>query len=399
VAVLVLLVLGLCLPLTVESSESLDEPTVLADLIAEADNGNQELLASKFKAQQYNSRINLAKELEDSLLAFYYLGFPARILREADPPAAIEGQQQQRAVTETVRGRALFERSTFMVRSMAESWASWYQAVSEDLHLQIIRQIKEAFFRLYFQDRIIAVTEQSLAEFDTLLNTSRDRYAVGTLSQKEVLRIQTEKSLVSANLLELRQNRLALATNLNYLAGRAPSAPLLPVTEKNLTHAKLSELPKSAAELTAVMKLERPLLKGYRSRVEIYNIMRMMIPMYYDMILRKDGFLEVESGRREVRAEMTDFQNRVSAELVTECGELTKNLELARLYGNVLLPQARQIRAAAQADFEVGRSDLRAPLQALITLHRYQTEYYQALAGYQVSLARLEAASGVPLFK
>jgi len=126
--------------------------------------------------------------------------------------------------------------------------------------------------------------------------------------------------------------------------------------------------------------------------------MRLMIPMYYNMALRRDGLLEVESGMRATRAEMADFQNKVSAELVVEEGRLAKNRELAKLYGNVLLPQTRALLAVGQADFEVGRADLRTPLATLITLNRYQSEYYQALADHQISLARLEAASAMPLF-
>jgi len=373
--------------------------TTLAELIREIEVGNQEFLTSEFRAQQFDSRIGLAIKLEDSLLAYYYLGFPARILREAEPPPLPKGgSAADRAVTETVRGRALFERSTFMVKAMAENRAAWYRAVSQDLHLQLVRRIREDFFQLYFQDRIIATTEETLSTLDRLLDLSRERYAVGELGQKDVLVVQNEKTLLLAKLLELRQRRLALATNLNYLAGRDPASPLLPLLKSDLTHGDLKELPHSAPEMTAFMKQSRPLSKGYRSLVETFGIMRLMIPMYYNMALRRDGLLEVESGMRATRAEMADFQNKVSAELVVEEGRLAKNRELAKLYGNVLLPQTRALLAVGQADFEVGRADLRTPLATLITLNRYQSEYYQALADHQISLARLEAASAMPLF-
>jgi hypothetical protein len=398
-AFLLFLVCSLSTPSLAKGEASGDGAATLAELIREIETGNQELLASEFSAKQFDSRIGLAIKLEDSLLAYYYLGFPARILREAEPPPLAKGESPaNRAVTETVRGRALFERSTFMVKAMAENRAAWYRAVSDDLHLQIVRRIREDFFQLYFQDRIIAVTEKTLATLDNLLGISRERYAVGKLSQSDVLQVQTEKTLLIANLLELRQKRLALATNLNYLAGRDPGAPIRPILEKDLAHDDLTEAPRTAAELATHMRQNRPLSRGYRSLVETFGIMRLMIPMYYNMALRRDGLLEVESGMRATKAEMADFQNKVSAELVVEAGRLAKNRELAKLYGNILLPQTRALLAVGQADFEVGRADLLAPLQTLITLNRYQTEYYQALADHQISLARLEAASAMPLF-
>jgi outer membrane protein TolC len=398
-AFLLFLFCSISTPSLAKGEASGDGAATLAELIREIETGNQELLASEFSAKQFDSRIGLAIKLEDSLLAYYYLGFPARILREAEPPPLAKGESPaNRAVTETIRGRALFERSTFMVKTMAENNADWYRAVSEDLHLQIIRRIREDFFQLYFQDRIIAVTEKTLATLDNLLGISRERYAVGQLSQSDVLQVQTEKTLLIANLLELRQKRLALATNLNYLAGRDPGAPIRPILEKDLAHDDLTEASRTAAELATHMRQNRPLSRGYRSLVETFGIMRLMIPMYYNMALRRDGLLEVESGMRATKAEMADFQNKVSAELVVEAGRLAKNRELAKLYGNILLPQTRALLAVGQADFEVGRADLLAPLQTLITLNRYQTEYYQALADHQISLARLEAASAMPLF-
>lgn len=400
-AFLLFLACSLSTPSLAKAETSKIGSTTLAELIREIEVGNQELLTSEFRAQQYDSRIGLAINLEDSLLAYYYLGFPARILREAEPPPRPKGESPaaaDRAVTETVRGRALFERSTFMVKAMAENRAAWYRSVSQDLHLQIVRRIREDFFQLYFQDRIIAAAEETLSTLDNLLDLSRERYAVGTLGQKDVLEVQTEKTLLLARLLDLRQKRLVLATNLNYLAGRDPASPLRPLLDGALTHGDLKELPHSAPEMTAFMKQSRPLSKGYRSLVETFGIMRLMIPMYYNMALRRDGLLEVESGMRATKAELADFQNKASAELVVEEGRLAQNRELAKLYGNVLLPQTRALLAVGRADFEVGRADLRTPLQTLITLNRYQSEYYQALADHQISLARLEAASAMPLF-
>lgn len=373
----------------------------LDQLVAGIDVGNQGFLAATFKARQYGSRVGLAPKLDDSLLAYYYLGFPARILREEPAPTAGPGADTapgRRRVTETLRGQALFERSSFMIKSMTESRAAWYQAVSDDLHLQLVRQVREDFFRLYCQDRIIAVTEETLATLEQLLATTRERYAVGQVAQRDVLQAQNEKTLVASRLLELRQERLALATKLNYLAGRDPAAPLQPQLAAPLSHASLVELTRSDAELTAYMKQHRPLVKGYKALIETFGIMRLMIPMYYNKALRQDGTLEVDSGMRAARAELLDFQNQVAADLVVERGRLAKDLAQAKLYGDVLIPQAREQLASSRADFAVGRADLRRPLQDIVTLNQYQVDYFRTLADHQGSLARLEADSALPLF-
>jgi outer membrane protein, heavy metal efflux system len=375
--------------------------TTLATLLEEAKTKNQEYFTAEFQAQRYAGRIELAKNLDDSLLAYYYLGFPARILRdESAPPTspATERPPSQRGVKENIRGKTLFERSSYMINAMAENRAAWYKAVSDDVGLQIARRVKEDFYQLYFQDRIIAATEENLTTLDNLLQFSRDRYAVNKLAQSDVLQAQTEKSLLRAQLLQLRQKRLALASDLNYLAARETAAPLEPTLPTELTHAQLAEFPHALAELTSALRNKRPLVRGYRALQETFTVMRLMIPMYFDPEIRRNGLLEVDSGLRSIRAELADFQNKVTAELVTNEGELKKNLEVARLYGDVIIPEARQIFAANLAEFKVGRAELRAPLQALLTLNRYQIEYYQALSGHQATLAKLEGASGMDLF-
>jgi len=377
----------------VQQSETLES------LIEDARSKNLELMTAEFEAKRYSSRIDLAVNLDDSLLAYYYLGFPARILREATPSAtAPEGTPETRTAKNTIRGRARFERSAFMIKEMTKNNAAWYQALRDDLYLQIVRQIREDYYQLYFQDRIIATTEKTLSTLNKLLDISEERYAVGDLTQKDVFQVQAEKSLILIQLLELRQERVALATNLNYLAGRDTTAPLSPTLGIDLSHTELKKISRTIPELTAYMALNRPLVKGYRSLAKTFDIMQLMIPMYFNRILRRDGLLEVESGMRAIKTELADFKSKVTAELVTEHSQLLKYLEQARLYGNALLPQIRQVLAANQADFLVGQTDLRTPLQTLITLNEYQIDYYQALANHQKSLAKLEAASAMSLF-
>lgn len=366
----------------------------LKTLLESALTANQEYLSATAEAQRFNARIPLVENLDEELLAFYYLDFPvgnmSRGSTERINQARSEGQRSFKG--RSVRGKILNG------RDMVENQALWYQYLKEDTRLQLIRRIKQEFYRLYFHDRILAVTEQSLATFDGLIEVSQARYAVGKLPQKTVLGIQLERSLLYAKLLELRQKQVELAANLNYLAGRSVLNPLVPVSEVKLDHNHLPPLKQNATALSARLYHQRPLLKGYQALGARFRAMKMMVQMFFNREVRTEAMFEADGGFRAIRAKGADVYNKIMAELMKTSASLEKNQQLARLYGGVVLPQARQSYQANLADFKVGSEDSRPILQALLALQRYQVEYYQALASYMVDLSELEGLSGWALF-
>jgi len=366
----------------------------LLELIENALRANQEFLSATAEEQRFNARIPLIENLDEELLAFYYLDFPvgnmSRGTSERINQARAEGERNVTAAG--ARGQILTG------RDMVENQALWYQYLKEDTRLQLIRKLKQEYFRLYFHDRIIAVTEQNLATLDGLVRVSQARYAVGKLPQKAVLAIQLERSLLYARLLELRQKRVELEVGINYLAGRSVQNPVVAVQDQELTHERLPALELNAGNLAARLYQQRPLLKGYQALGARFRAMKMMVMKFFNRDVRTEAMFEADSGLRAIRAKGTDVYNQVTADLATTTADLEKNLELARLYGGVILPQARQGYQASLADFEVGSEDSRATLQALLALNRYQVEYYQTLANYMVDLAKLEGLSGQSLF-
>ena len=365
----------------------------LSELLDAALTKNQQLISADAEAQRYNTRILLLDKLTEPMMAFYYLDFPISNMSQgvADRINQADAGAARKVRVRSVRGKVLTG------KDMIENQALWFDYRAADLRLQIARQVREGFYRLYFLDQIILVSEKSIETLKSLVHAADAQYAVGKIRQKDVLILQSQSYQLQAKLLEQRQQRLKLATELNYLAARSVTTVLVPHIEGGLKYEDLVVPKQTSINLISGLFQNRPLIKGYQALGGRFRAMRSMAKMFFNRDAQDEAYYEADNGLRAIKAEGTDFYNQVTADIQVAMANLNTNRELARLYGRVLVPQARQLYQANLADFQVGRSGYRAPLDALLNLYKYQEKYYQALADYQVDLARLEGLSGLAI--
>jgi len=326
-------------------------------------------------------------------LAFYYLDFPMGNISSGF--TARENQEKagpgSKVTVASVRGAILTG------RDMVENQALWYDYLSADLILQVTSQVRKNFYQLYFLDKIIAVTEQSLKTLDSLIETSGASYAVGRVRQKDVLRAQAERYQLQAELLRLRQKRVATATTINYLTGRSSSQKVELKLAEELHSDNLPEMSLTFIDLISGLYNHRPLIKGYQALGGRFKAMRGMVQMYFNREVQTEAMFEADSGLRAIKAKGTDFYNSVISDLQIALSDLEKNKELAKLYDRVIVPQGRQMVEVGLSDFQVGGEEYAVVLKAVLALNKDQNLLYQALSDYMVIMAQLEELSGVSL--
>lgn len=375
------------------ASKTTDDDVSLGLLIQSALEKNQELVSAAATAQRYNIRIPLLDKLSDPLLAFYYLDFPVGNISSGW--TARENQEKAGPATKvnvrSVRGKILTG------RDMVENQALWYDYLSEDLILQVTSRVRQNFYRLYFLDKIIVVTEQNLITLDSLIESSNASYAVGKVRQKDVLRAQAERYQLQADLVRLQQERFSAESTLNYLANQPIGTSMVPLLEHELTSDNLPEMHYTGINLISGLYNHRPLIKGYQALGGRFKAMRGMAQMYFNREVRDEAMFEADSGFRAIKAKGTDFYTNLIADMLITLGDLEKNRKLAKLYGRVIVPQGRQTFEAVLADFRVGGEDFAVILKALLDLNKDQVVYYQTLLDYMINMARLEELSGVSL--
>jgi len=360
-------------------------------LLQSAVTRNQQLISAAAQSQRYNIRIPLVDNLSDPLLAFYYLDFPIGNISSGltSPESQAQAGPATKVTLRSVRG------SVLNGRDMVENQALWYQYLSEDLILQVTSQVRQSFFQLLFLDRMIAVTEQSLLTLDGVIESSDAGYAVGKLRQRDLLDAQSARYHLQAELLRLRQKRLSLALDLNYLCGQPSGTEVTPLRDPELTSENLPEPQHTLADFISGLHNHRPKVMGYQALGGRFKAMRSMIQMYFNREVRTEAMYEADSGLRAIKAEGADFYHRLIADLQRTMADLEKNRELAALYGRVLLPQRRQALAAGLADLQVGKAEYAQVLKTLLDLHQDQLVYDQSLADYMTNLAQLEGLSGL----
>ena len=104
---------------------------------------------------------------------------------------------------------------------------------------------------------------------------------------------------------------------------------------------------------------------------------------------------EAESGIDMALQQYRDFRAKVYFTLQDAYGQMEKNRDLVALYETGIIPQAEQTYQASLAAYQVEKVDFLTLLDSLMTVYRYQIDYYRALSDYQQNVAALAAASGV----
>ncbi len=73
------------------------------------------------------------------------------------------------------------------------------------VELEVIEQVKRAYYELYFVQKAIRITEDDRRLLTDLSAIAESKYRTGTVSQQDVLRAQVEVSNLDSQLIRLRQ--------------------------------------------------------------------------------------------------------------------------------------------------------------------------------------------------
>lgn len=391
----------------------------LEALVEEALAANPDLQAARARWEMNTERIAQADSLDDPVAGIAFNNFPV------DSLAADETPMTGRILR--ISQKFPFPGKLALRGEIAEEQAAWYRAAYKDARLQLARMVREGWYSLYYFDRGIEVTEKNIALLDDFTRLTETRYEVGQGLQQDVLKSQVERSKLMDRLFTLRQQRRTALENLNRLLARPTGTPLdMP------TKLKIPSVSIPLDVLLEQSRSERPMYVAYESLVERYRVERqlarknfypdftvggaytfreetraddgtdfvgiefsMNLPVYRQK--RHAAVAEAESGVRMALRQYDDFRNTVEFNIADGYAQMEKNRDQLRLYETGIVPQAGQSYQAAVSAYQVGSVDFLSLLDSLMTLYRYDLEYYRVQTDYLMSLARLQAESGVDI--
>jgi outer membrane protein TolC len=393
----------------------------LSALVAEALANNPDLKSAEARWEMAKHKIIPAHSLEDPRLSFALSNYPVDSLAGDETP--MTGKEFQLSQMLPFPGKLGSK------KAMAELQAQWYRHLYEDARLQLVREVKDVWYQVYFLKRAVAITRENIALLEDFIRLTETRYEVGMGLQQDVLKAQVERSKLLDRLFNLQQQQTSSLAEFNRLLNR-PGDTLLE-TPSDLEPTRVTgDLQRFVKE----SRSHRPVFAGYQAMIDRYQAERKLarLDYYPDVNLwagyrqreevpgdpaegtdfvsagfsiniplwqgkRRAAAAEADSGVRMALRQLQDLGNRIDFVIADQFAKLTKNRDLVELYKTGIIPQSEQSFEATLSAYQVGDVDFLNLLDSQLTLYRYQIDYHRVLSDYQRSVAGLEAAVGLDL--
>ena len=392
-------------------------PVLLNDLVTEALEQNPEIKAMQRSFDMMRARIPQSKALPEPMLSYGYAGnapLPPFDIQKGDPASARTLSFTQEL---PFPGKLAIKGKMANVAAEAEWWNY------EQVRLNVVAEVKDAYFDLYYLYKAIETIEKNKELLEKFVKIAEASYSVGKGIQQDVLKAQVEVSKLVDQLTVLEQRKQTAEARLNSLLFREPEMPVGRPEE-----VKPREFTYSLTDLREMALTNFPTLKAQRRRIdrEQYGVELAQKDFYPDFNIgftyfNRPGLPEMYAVNVGVKIPLYFWQKQrpavaeATASAATEKQRLentttllffrikdrylaaTTAQRLVKLYGTTIIPQSSLSLESAISGYEVGKVDFLTLLDNLVTLLNYELSYYEQLSNEEKAIAALEPFVGVNL--
>lgn len=388
------------------------QPLRLSDVIEQARATNPELEASR----------------ERSRAASFA---PARASAYDDPTAGYEAWNAPESLRIDRADNNIFKLSQkipfpgkrSLAGQVAEREAAMAGAEAAAAELELVASLKRAYYGLWQKHQNLRIYSRDQSLVERLAKIAERKYAVGQVSQPDLLRSQVELTrLVN------RATTEALAIDdaraeLNALLGRAPGDPLgvpedpspprLDPSDEGLGARALVARPEVAARAAAVERERAKLAMArldylpdfeisvsrfvnFRSSNGFGAMAAMSLPFAYKY--KYDAEVDEAKARlASAEAERRQTENRISREVRQAFLRARAAMLQRDLFVTTHIPQAEQALGASEIGYRTGTVDFLSLIDSLRAVEAVHLEHVEAEAGFERAFADLERAVGEPV--
>lgn len=390
--------------------------TALADVIAEALAKNPEIVTAQKRYDAARQRPAQERSLPDPMVSAGYSanGRPW--------PGAGLGTEPTSNIGFMVSQEVPYRGKRDVRASIASREADAELQQIEGARLSVIARVKQAYYRLAYADAVTGVLSRNRELLDTLLKVSEGRYAVGQAAQQDVIKAQTQLSILELQLERVGQERATREGQLNALLNRPAATPIGEPEDLKLTafDHSLDALIAAAKEHAPMLRRDQLMVdrsqlavdaarKDYKPDFALtggYYYMGAMPPMYE---FRIDVKVPLQRARRAAavaeqlsavdaaRSTYDSTRLALQSRLQEDFRMASTSVRLARLYRETVLPQARLALESSMASYQTGAVDFLSVLTNFGTVLEYEMTYFDELATYHTAVSRLEEMTGTPI--
>jgi len=408
------LILGLLVLLAWSSLRAQENGAVLRlqELLREARERNPEILAAQKKIQASQARIKPAGTLADPQIGLQVMYVPYPLRNAFDNERAI-----------TISQMFEFPGKLGLMSGMAQREADISAADHERMILKVTSEVKKTYFMLFHLDYELEVNRENRELMQQFIEIANVKYATGMGLQPDILKAQTEYSMMVNDSLMLAQERQSMAAMLNALLNR-PRDSFVPVIHEHIDPQHFS-LP-----LDSLLHLaygNRPELKNMQAMAEMYQLSGRLarrdyfpdfmlsfthrrmpemknwdamisfnLPLYF---WRKENLRvqEADANYQMALASTQSMRNMVRAEVESAFYKIEQARRSMRIFDNTIVPQAEQSLLATRAAYENNKVDFLMLLDSQRVLRDTKLAAHRVLADFGTRLAELELAVGMEL--
>lgn len=401
------------------SQDRIEEKTVLEDVIQEALQENLQIKTAWKEWQAALEKVPQAKALPDPILSYSHFG--------SSLETRLGPQRNKISLSQKL---PFFGKLAYMAE-VARSHAAGLEADYEAVKADIVLNVKEIFFSLYWYDSALRISHEEKELLWRLAQTAQKKYETGQANQQDILKAQLEASKVQGKILSLEQGRKAAAAELNALLNRNPDALV-----KKVEGVEIPSFSLELDELYYRAKEGRPELKKVQHLIEkneksLKLAKKNFLPDFHLMFdyidigggttnLPEDGRnawmgsvgLNIPLWRKKLRAAEAeqsikikaseDLYRNVTNETLSRVNKLYHEVKMLeeqiKLYTYSLLPQAEQSFKASEAGYLTGKVDFLNLLESERMVLIVKTGYHKSVSELRKSLAQLERIVGMELF-
>jgi outer membrane protein TolC len=389
----------------------------LASLVDEALRNNREILAAQKKYESARQRPPEASSLPDPTLSLGYAS-------NGGPwPGAGLGRDATSNIGVAVSQQVPFPGKRKLRGEIAQKEADAEFEVYRSVRLSVTARVKQAYHELHHADEAIASTRESQELLRTILRISESRYAVGSGTQQEIFKAQTQFSIFEAQLLRYQQERASKEIEINALLNRPPGRQL--ELEKEMA---VGDLTVSLDELVAHGRTAAPALAREQKMVERSELSANLARKgYYPDYTVTGGYFN-QGGLPPMWQFRVDFQipayfwRKQRAQVASEAFAVTDARhsyeaadvgiqariredyavaatarKLIDLYDKSVIPEARLALESSLAGYQTGHGDFLSVFSNFMNVVDNELIYHEEIMQFHVALARLEEATGMEL--
>lgn len=393
------------------------DPIKLNDLIREALARNPEILAAQKRYEAARQRPAQESSLPDPTLSVGYAsnGGPLPGQGLGTQPTSNIGFMVSQEIPYPGKRKLRGE----IAAKEADAGFQQYLA----LQLSLRSQVTQAYHRLHHAYAVLDILAEGKDLLSQVIRVSEARYSAGKAAQQDVLKAQTQLSIIEARIAEKQQDRDTTAAEINALLNRKPGTQLgIPEDSEPVPlRVTVEDLLAQAAGISPDLRRAQEMIQRNELAVNLarkdfhadytvsagYFYMGGMPPMYQ---VRLDIPIHLHTGQKQ-RPALDEQVDRLS-ESRRNFEAADQNLQfrvreaylaaqtayrLMNLYADTILPQTSLTIESSLASYQTGGTDFLSVLTNVLTKVDSEERYHEQRMMYEVARARLEELTGVPL--